>query len=86
MGTVSIANAMAFAPNFQKGKDAANRIFHLLGRKPQIYDPLTANDANWVSTLHIQFKITKYNVRKGNSNVKKYIVLLSRIISEDVFV
>lgn len=40
MGTMSIANAMGFAPNFQKGMTAASHIFQLLNRKPQIHDPL----------------------------------------------
>jgi ATP-binding cassette subfamily B (MDR/TAP) protein 1 len=51
MGTVSIANAMAFAPNFQKGMVAASHIFHLLARKPQIYDPSETSERNWVSRL-----------------------------------
>jgi hypothetical protein len=51
MGTVSIANAMAFAPNFQKGMVAAAHIFHLLDRKPQIYDPSRTSGKNWVSAL-----------------------------------
>jgi hypothetical protein len=51
MGTVSIANAMAFAPNFQKGIVAAAHIFHLLDRKPQIYDPSGTSEKNWVSML-----------------------------------
>jgi hypothetical protein len=51
MGTMSIANAMGFAPNFQKGIAAAAHIFHLLERKPQIYDPAHVSERNWVSAV-----------------------------------
>jgi ATP-binding cassette subfamily B (MDR/TAP) protein 1 len=51
MGTMSIANAIGFAPNFQKGIAAASHIFHLLDRKPQIYDPPQVSERNWVSIL-----------------------------------
>jgi hypothetical protein len=47
---MSIANAMGFAPNFQKGITAASHIFHLLNRKPQIFDPLD-DRTDWVSKL-----------------------------------
>ena len=50
MGTMSVANAMGFAPNFQKGMTAASHIFQLLNRKPQIYDP-PDDGGNWVSGL-----------------------------------
>lgn len=50
MGTVSIGNAMAFAPNFNKAMVAAAKIFGLLDRKPEIYDPLhSSKDSDWVS-------------------------------------
>lgn len=39
MGTMSVANALAFTPNFQKGMSAAANIFHLLRRDPMIKDP-----------------------------------------------
>ncbi|KAG8222229.1 hypothetical protein J437_LFUL001427 [Ladona fulva] len=39
MGTFSVANALAFAPNFQKGLLAADRIFKMCARMPQITDP-----------------------------------------------
>ncbi|GBP59400.1 Multidrug resistance protein 1 [Eumeta japonica] len=39
MGTSSAAQAFAFAPNFQKGINAAGRIIALLNRKPNIVDP-----------------------------------------------
>jgi ATP-binding cassette subfamily B (MDR/TAP) protein 1 len=50
MGTMSIANAMGFAPNFQKGITAASSVFQLLNRKPQIYDP-PHDGKDWVSGL-----------------------------------
>jgi ATP-binding cassette subfamily B (MDR/TAP) protein 1 len=54
MGTVSIANALAFTPNLQKGLVAASRIIRLLKRVPQIKDELDAKDILWVkyTTLH----------------------------------
>ncbi|PSN36712.1 hypothetical protein C0J52_11486 [Blattella germanica] len=60
MGTVSIANAMAFAPNFQKGKDAAGRIFFLLARKPQIYDPVSAREEKWVAEGNVRYRNTAF--------------------------
>jgi ATP-binding cassette subfamily B (MDR/TAP) protein 1 len=47
MGTVSIANALAFTPNLQKGLVAASRIIRLLKRVPQIKDELDAKDILW---------------------------------------
>jgi ATP-binding cassette subfamily B (MDR/TAP) protein 1 len=47
MGTVSIANALAFTPNLQKGLVAASRIIRLLKRIPQIKDELDAKDILW---------------------------------------
>jgi hypothetical protein len=47
---MSIANAMGFAPNFQKGLTAASHVFQLLNRKPQIYDP-PHDGRDWVSGL-----------------------------------
>ncbi|XP_016973684.1 ATP-dependent translocase ABCB1 [Drosophila rhopaloa] len=38
MGTASIANALAFAPNMQKGVSAAKTIFTFLRRQPMIVD------------------------------------------------
>jgi ATP-binding cassette subfamily B (MDR/TAP) protein 1 len=60
MGTVSIANAIAFAPNFQKGITAASHIFHLLNRKPQMYDPSGTSENNWASTLLNILVLEKY--------------------------
>lgn len=38
MGTVTIANALAFTPNLSKGLQAATKIFNLLNREPLIKD------------------------------------------------
>ncbi|XP_066997611.2 ATP-dependent translocase ABCB1 [Anabrus simplex] len=55
MGTVSIANAMAFAPNFQKGMTSAAKIFHLLNRQPKIYDKASYADDKWVADGRVQY-------------------------------
>lgn len=47
MGTVSIANALAFAPNFQKGLTAAGKVFKLLNRVPKIRDSPNAKAYQW---------------------------------------
>lgn len=51
MGTVTIANALAFAPNFQKGLTAAGKVAQLLNRVPRIKDTPDAKDQTWVSTF-----------------------------------
>lgn len=48
MGTVSIANALAFAPNLQKGLESAAKIFKLFRRVPSIMDSPTAIKDPWV--------------------------------------
>jgi len=55
MSTMSIANAMGFAPNFQKGLTAASHIFHLLNRKPQIYDP-PDDGRNWQAEGYVSYE------------------------------
>lgn len=62
MGTVSIANALAFAPNLQKGLESAAKIFKLLNRVPAITDSSTARSGEWVNLL-INNKI---NLLKNN--------------------
>ncbi|RZC33786.1 multidrug resistance protein 1, partial [Asbolus verrucosus] len=49
MGTVSIANALAFTPNLQKGLVAASRIINLFNRSPLVRDEANAKDNNWGS-------------------------------------
>lgn len=51
MGTVTIANALAFAPNFQKGLTAAGKVVKLLKRVPKVTDAPGATDKKWVRIL-----------------------------------
>lgn len=51
MGTASIANALAFAPNFQKGLQAAAKVMQLLNKVPKIRDASDARKASWVSVF-----------------------------------
>lgn len=60
MGTMSIANAMAFAPNFQKGVTAAENIFKLLNRKPAIVDSPNANRAPWEAHGNVKYNKVKF--------------------------
>jgi ATP-binding cassette subfamily B (MDR/TAP) protein 1 len=55
MSTMSIANAMGFAPNFQKGLTAASHIFQLLNRKPQMYDSVD-NGKNWQAEGNVSYE------------------------------
>ncbi|XP_017777603.1 PREDICTED: multidrug resistance protein 1B [Nicrophorus vespilloides] len=47
MGTVSIANALAFTPNFQKGLQSAAKVLNLLRREPVIKNASNALDFQW---------------------------------------
>ncbi|KAH8301534.1 hypothetical protein KR059_005587 [Drosophila kikkawai] len=47
MGTASIANALAFAPNMQKGVSAAKTIFTFLRRQPKVVDRPGVSPAPW---------------------------------------
>lgn len=57
MGTVSIANSLAFAPNFHDGIIAAGKVKQLLDRRPKIQDPqlVLINDEKWNSEGHVSF-------------------------------
>lgn len=59
MGTVSIANALAFAPNFEKGVEAAAKIFTLLKRTPLITDKCGPDD-NWRARGDVNFNNTEF--------------------------
>nr|CAD7429696.1 unnamed protein product [Timema monikensis] len=61
MGTTSIANAIAFAPNFEKGLAAAGRIFKLLGRKPQIMDPTSYTMEKWVTSGNVEYSRVEFS-------------------------
>ncbi|GLH02038.1 Multidrug resistance protein homolog 49 [Gryllus bimaculatus] len=55
MGTVSIANALAFAPNFEKGMVAASKIFYLLARQPKVVDKPVYTDPDWETQGNVQY-------------------------------
>ncbi|KAF4531677.1 hypothetical protein B566_EDAN011836 [Ephemera danica] len=55
MGTVSVANALAFAPNFSKGLEAAGKIFILLERKIKIYDTTASLDKDWKAVGNVEY-------------------------------
>ncbi|KAF5301298.1 hypothetical protein FQR65_LT08917 [Abscondita terminalis] len=54
MGTVSIAQALAFTPNFQKGISAASKIFKLINRVPVVRDIDNPSTEKW-SNSNIQY-------------------------------
>lgn len=60
MGTMSIANALAFAPNFQKGVTAAENIFKLLNRQPAIVDSPNAKRDPWQSKGNVNYNKVKF--------------------------
>ncbi|XP_046390850.1 ATP-dependent translocase ABCB1-like [Ischnura elegans] len=78
MGTFSVANAMAFAPNFERGLIAAERVFKLLARKPLITDPRFPVE-QWEAKGNASFSQVKFyyptrmtvNVLKGLDLVVK---------------
>lgn len=57
MGSVSIANSLAYAPNFQKGMIAAGKVKQLLERQPKIQDPQPVMGSNkkWESIGDVAF-------------------------------
>ncbi|KAJ6632996.1 ATP-dependent translocase ABCB1, partial [Pseudolycoriella hygida] len=62
MGSVSIAQTLAFAPNFHDGMIAAGKVKDLLERKPKVLDtPLLSNDdKTWDAEGYITFNKTKF--------------------------
>nr|CAD7406895.1 unnamed protein product [Timema cristinae] len=60
-GTSSIANALAFAPNFRKGLVAASKIFQLLDRKPRITDPKGFPDDKWAADGHVSYSDVQFS-------------------------
>lgn len=50
MGTITIANALAFTPNLQKGLTAAGKVMRLINRTPRVADAPGASEKLWVST------------------------------------
>ncbi|XP_011185431.1 ATP-dependent translocase ABCB1 [Zeugodacus cucurbitae] len=61
MGTASIANALAFAPNFQKGVTAAKKIFLLFSRVPKIQDKPGVSLVPWTAEGEVDFKEVKFS-------------------------
>ncbi|XP_067628799.1 phosphatidylcholine translocator ABCB4-like [Eurosta solidaginis] len=61
MGTTSIANALAFAPNFQKGITAAKNIFLLLSRVPKIGDKPGVSKDLWYAEGKVDFTEVQFS-------------------------
>ncbi|KAH8400874.1 hypothetical protein KR009_001610 [Drosophila setifemur] len=61
MGTASIANALAFAPNMQKGISAAKTIFQFLRRQPQIMDRPGVSLAPWHSEGNVGYDKVEFS-------------------------
>lgn len=51
MGSIGIANSLAYAPNFQKGLISAGKMNRLFNRKPKIHDPVSLDgiQPKWVN-------------------------------------
>ncbi|XP_049957820.1 ATP-dependent translocase ABCB1-like [Schistocerca serialis cubense] len=60
MGTGMVANILSFAPNFQKGIEAASNAFHLLERQPRITDSPNATDEKWDSRGEVQYSSVEF--------------------------
>lgn len=62
MGSVGIANSLAFAPNFHEGIISAAKMKQLFDRQPKIQDSQLAseNEEKWKSEGHIAFDRTKF--------------------------
>lgn len=62
MGSMSIANALAFAPNFQKGLIAAGKINKLFNRKPKVQDPVPVDERNnnWQAYGNVTYYNTEF--------------------------
>ncbi|KAL9915299.1 multi drug resistance 50 [Glossina fuscipes fuscipes] len=61
MGTVSIASALAFAPNFQKGLTAAENIYKLLTRSPEIVDRADVDTAPWYAEGNVAYEEVRFS-------------------------
>ncbi|XP_049837440.1 ATP-dependent translocase ABCB1-like isoform X1 [Schistocerca gregaria] len=60
MGTAMVANILSFAPNFQKGIEAASNAFYLLERQPRIDDAPDAKDEKWKSQGEVQYSDVQF--------------------------
>ncbi|XP_037828263.1 ATP-dependent translocase ABCB1 [Lucilia sericata] len=61
MGTASIASALAFAPNFQKGISAAEGIYKLITREPKIVDRPDVSHEPWQSEGNVAFDSVRFS-------------------------
>lgn len=63
MGSIGIANSLAYAPNFQKGLIAAGKMNQLFNRKPKIHDPISLDgiQPKWVKLAQIESKFEPNN-------------------------
>ncbi|EDW02070.1 ATP-dependent translocase ABCB1 [Drosophila grimshawi] len=61
MGTASIASALAFAPNMQKGISAAETILKFLERKPLIADSPGVDYSPWHSNGNVRFEKVEFS-------------------------
>lgn len=61
MGTASIASALAFAPNFQKGISAAEGIYKLITRQSKIVDRDGVSKAPWTAEGDVSFNSVKFS-------------------------
>ncbi|XP_049809971.1 ATP-dependent translocase ABCB1-like [Schistocerca nitens] len=60
MGTTVVANALSFAPNLQKGIDAAANVFHLLRREPRITDPANPSKEMRETRGEVQYESVEF--------------------------
>ncbi|XP_049765728.1 multidrug resistance protein homolog 49-like isoform X2 [Schistocerca cancellata] len=60
MGTAMVANILSFAPNFQKGIEAASNAFYLLERQPRIDDAPDAKDEKWKSQGEVRYSNVQF--------------------------
>nr|XP_046482263.1 ATP-dependent translocase ABCB1-like [Neodiprion pinetum] len=72
MGTVMVANASAFAPDYQKGLIAAAKVFALFNRKPKIVDPANPQETKQTDMGKVEYNSVtfEYPTRPGITILK----------------
>lgn len=61
MGTIGIANAFAYAPNFQKGLIAASKIDKLMNREPLVQSPRNIPEMKtWAVDGNVDYKDVRF--------------------------
>ncbi|XP_049809966.1 ATP-dependent translocase ABCB1-like isoform X1 [Schistocerca nitens] len=72
LGSMMIAGALSFAPNFRKGLTAASKIVYLVNRQPKIADPDGASHDGWAASGHVSYSDVKfcYPTRPGTLVLK----------------